>query len=243
MAQLVYIDETGSAGRGAAKQPLLTLVGILVDEEKVQPLRESVDRVAWDHLGWRPADFELHGQEIWHGTGVWADKTPPELLAAYTSAIEILEKLELSVTYASIHKANLTARYSGSADDNAYRLALQFLLEKIDRLGGPRRILVADEAKQEQLKAVRMVADMQQWGTGEVPGRTLKTVIDSLHFVQSHASPGVQMADLVAFVLQRGWRNREGHPNAAETLSRLLSSVYARATTWREPWPPDRKGI
>lgn len=45
---------------------------------------------------------------------------------------------------------------------------------------------------------------MQDWGWGgEVPGRQLKTITDSLHFVSSHDSAGVQMADLVAYVIQR----------------------------------------
>ena len=44
---------------------------------------------------------------------------------------------------------------------NAYRLALQFLLEKIDMLDRQNRIVVADEAKEQQLRAIKMVADMQ----------------------------------------------------------------------------------
>jgi hypothetical protein len=97
-------------------------------------------------------------------------------------------------------------------------------------------VLVADEAKEQELRAVKMVADMQEWGGGEVPGRPLQTIIDSLHFVSSHASPGVQMADLVAYVLQRS-RHKEGHPNAQAGLDRLAAVVTARTITWRDVWP------
>ena len=93
--------------------------------------------------------------------------------------------------------------YSGAAEKNAYRLALQFLLEKVDVLGSERKVLIADEAKEQQLSAIRMVADLQKWVGGEVTGRQLRTVIDSLHFVASNASPGVQLADLVAYAIQR----------------------------------------
>jgi hypothetical protein len=41
MAYLVYIDETGSVGKGAKKQPLITLAAVLVDEDKVQPLADA----------------------------------------------------------------------------------------------------------------------------------------------------------------------------------------------------------
>jgi len=85
---------------------------------------------------------------------------------------------------------------------------------------------------------VKMVADLQSMGLGEVPGRQLTTVIDSLHFVRSHASPGVQMADMVSFILQRSRRNQEGHPNALAALQRIRSAIDLRTATWREAWPP-----
>ena len=69
-----------------------------------------------------------------------------------------------------------------------------------------------------------------------MPGRQLKTVIDSLHFVNRASSPGVQLADLVAYVLQRA-RRRESHPNAQEALNRIMAIVVGQTKTWREPWP------
>ncbi len=74
MAKFVYIDETGSVGKGASKQPYLTLAAVLVPEDKVQPLARAMREVAFNHLGWLPADFEFHGYEIWGGTGWWSDK-------------------------------------------------------------------------------------------------------------------------------------------------------------------------
>lgn len=88
-----------------------------------------------------------------------------------------------------------------------------------------------------------MVADMQQWGGGEVPGRALRSIIDSLHFVRSNASPGVQLADLVAYVLQRARRMREGHPDAEAAIHRLADVVNNHTVTWREPWPAAKQGM
>lgn len=237
MVTLVYIDETGSVGKGAKKQPLLTLAAALVHEDKVQALREAFRQVAWDHLGWVPADFELHGNEIWSGSRHWKGKSPDELIAVYEQAIAVLDGLDISVSWASINKASLTQRYSGSADGNAYLLALQFMLEKIDVGHSGNKILIADEAKEHQLRAVKMVADLQSWGGGEVPGRELKTVIDSIHFVSSRASPGVQLADLVAFALQRHWNGWDNHPNAKAAMVRINNTIGEHARTWREAWP------
>jgi hypothetical protein len=232
MARFVYIDESGTN----SSQPILTLAAVLVDEGMVQPLGEYMRRIAFDHLGWLPTDFEFHGRDVWHGIGYWNGRTYGQLIDTYEAALALLNTCDINVSHASIDKQKLAARYGGAADANAYRLALQFLLEKVDGLAMGRKVLIADEAKEHQLRAVKMVADMQEWGGGVVPGRKLTTVIDSLHYVSSRASPGVQMADLVAFILQRR-RLREGHPDAQAALERLASAIDYSTATWREVWP------
>ena len=190
-----------------------------------------------DCLEWYPENFEFHGNEIWGGKNWWRHMEPPDLIEAYETVINLLTSLELDIAYSSINKAELHQKYAGSADGNAYLLALQFLLEKIDSLGVENKVIVADEAKEHQFRAIKMVADMQQWGLGEVPGRQLRTVIDSLHFVQSHASPGVQMADLVAFIIQRFRLKKDTHPNAIAAVTRLMDVIDNRTSTWRDAWP------
>ncbi len=135
-------------------------------------------------------------------------------------------------------KLGLQDRYSGDADSKAYLLALQFLLEKVDRLGSAKKIVIADQTKREQLQAVEMVADMQQWGAGLVPGQQLTTVVDTLHFVASHTSLGFQMADLTAYAIQRRrGRATEGHPDAEAAMARMMGVINARTFTYRMPWP------
>ncbi|MFE0739152.1 DUF3800 domain-containing protein, partial [Streptomyces sp. NPDC058855] len=77
------------------------------------------------------------------------------------------------------------------------------------------------------------------WGGGQVPGVKLKTVIDSMHFVSSHASPGVQLADLVAYALQRRWNKWDSHPEAQAAIGRITDVINSHMGTWREPWPSE----
>jgi hypothetical protein len=237
VAKFVYIDETGTAGN----QPFLYVVAAVVDEWQVQQLAAQMREVAQRHFGFFvPEDFEFHGNQVWGGSHHWEGKTPTELIAAYLEVMDLLDTCQIDVAYASINKAGLHGKYDGAHDDKAYRLALQFLLEKVDRnLGDALKVLVADEAHEHELKAIRMVADMQQWGVGEVPSRKhLSTVIDSLHFVRSHASPGVQMADLTAYVIQRRLMTPiETHPDANAAMEKLRTLVWDRTQTWRETWP------
>ncbi|OZD55589.1 hypothetical protein CH252_06960 [Rhodococcus sp. 06-1477-1B] len=239
MVELVYIDETGSVGRGARNQPYLTLVAVIVGESAVQPLAERLQRLAMEHLGWIPAGFEFHANEIWNGRGRWNGKQPPELLAALEALISVLEELDISVVHATIDKARLHARHDGAYNGNAYLLALQFLLEKLDRwrTNQALRIIVADEAKEQQLRAVDMVRDMQTWASGAVPGRQLVSVIDSMHFVDSKDSPGVQLADVVAFILHRRTLATQGHPDADAAVARMANAISDHTPTWRAPWP------
>jgi hypothetical protein len=239
MAELVYLDETGSVGRGARNQPYLTLAAVVVDESAVQALSERMQALAMQHLGWIPAGFELHAHEIWNAQGYWNGKQPPELLAALEAIVGLLEELSISVVYASIDKARLSARHGGVYDKNAYLLALQFLLEKLDRwrTNQALRIVIADEAKEHQLRAVKMVRDMQSWAIGAVPGRQLVSIIDSMHFVDSKDSPGVQLADVVAFVLHRRRLPSQGHPDADAAVARMSDMINTHTPTWRAPWP------
>lgn len=239
MAELVYLDETGSVGRGARSQPYLTLAAVVVDESAVQHLSERLQALAMKHLGWIPVGFEFHAYEIWHERGHWAGKQPPERLAALEALVGLLEELKISVVHASINKTALNARHGGVYDHNAYLLALQFLLEKLDswRTHEALRIIIADEAKEHQLRAVEMVRDMQSWATGTVPGRRLVSIIDSMHFVDSKDSPGVQLADAVAFVLHRQRLASQGHPDANEAIARMSDAINAHTPTWRAPWP------
>lgn len=130
MAKLLYLDETGSSGRSWQSSPYLTLVGVVVGEERVQPLAESLRTLTIQHrLGW-PGESEFHGQDIFQATGAWEGRSPDERIAAYEAALGLLEAHELDVAHATINRRQLHERYGGGADGNAYRLALQFLLER-----------------------------------------------------------------------------------------------------------------
>lgn len=246
MADLVYIDETGSAGRGAKQQPNLILVAVVVNEAVVRSLGERMRRIAATHLGDDRRGFEWHGVEVWNGRDGWGGKTPTERLRAYEDILGLLEELNIWVGHSTIRKEPLLRTYGKSMSDDAYLLGLQFLVEKVDacKSTGERqsRILIADEAKQHQLNAIGMVSDMQAIGAGRVFGswqkRPLVSVIDSMHFVDSARSPGVQLADMVAFIRHRSELSTQGHPDADASVQRMVEMINKATRTWREPWPP-----
>ncbi|MCP4303562.1 MAG: DUF3800 domain-containing protein [bacterium] len=237
MARLVYIDETGAPRGNLTNHRYLQIVAAIVDEEHVRGLGESLQQTAMNHLGWFPAGFEFHGNQLWNGNGEWDGKAPTELLAAYEDVIGLIDQHCISIAHSTIDRQRLHDKYHGGFDGSAYRLGLQFLLEKVNQLSGL-KVLVADESKEQEVEAKDMVARLQEWGGGEVPGRQVTSIIDSLHFVQSHESPGVQIADMAAYLLHRvRLTATEHHPDVLASRQRMLNVINSNTETYRMTWP------
>src|SRR5262249_51860920 len=101
-----------------------------------------------------------------------------------------------------------------------------------------RAILIADETREHEELAIDLVKTMQVAGN-PLGGRRLERIVDMIHFVKSEQSPGVQLADLVAYALGRvervgPHRVKAGDEAMHELVHRL---VLPRVRTWRERWP------
>jgi hypothetical protein len=238
MVEFVYLDETGADLGPSRRHPELLLAGVVVHESKVHRLREHLLNVADEFLEDIPKGFEFHGYDLWSGEGAWRGRPPEVRIGAYRRAIDALVSLDLWVAHSTVNKVRLHKRYDGQADGNSYRLALQFLLEKVDRIPGELRVVVADDSKEQSAAAIEMFTELQELGLGEVPGSQLNSYVDSLHFVRSQDSHGVQLADLVAFVLQRSRSGRDTHPGAVAAMRDLDDLIRRCTRTWRQSWPP-----
>jgi hypothetical protein len=59
-----------------------------------------------------------------------------------------------------------------------------------------------------------------------------------MHFVQSHESPGVQIADMVAYLFHRvRLTATEGHPEVLSSRQRMLEVIGINTSTYRMTWP------
>lgn len=162
---LTYIDETGNTPLSDRGQPLLTLAAAVVDEDQVQPLARSVRSIVTETLGDSYPIPELHGQQIWAGSGPWQGMEPPELLDVFTQVVALIDKHNIRIAHATINKVKLDQQYA--APDSPYLLALQFLCEKLDSNIPGLKILIADESKEVSIQ----VLPAAQAGWREVGGR------------------------------------------------------------------------
>ena len=248
---LTYLDESGNTGRRLddPDQPVHWLVGVLVPEEHALLLSMALDQVIAQHVPDDPKR-ELHGAELFGGTGVWRGVDPDTRLAVYRAALGALAKYSCGIAHASIDKAELRTWH---VDAPPHLLALHFLCEKVDAFVRgqteplrQRTLLIADETNEHEAFAIDLLADLQRRGQGVFAGATIRNVIDTVHFVRSDTNRGVQLADLVAYGLCRlgngRWESNKRGDRALAAMFRELVNPCIR--TYRQRWPqPKLKSI
>lgn len=236
---LTYVDESGNTGAKLddPNQPFHVIVGVSVREDAVSELAAHIDDVAKRHFATteRTKETELHAAQLKSGDGPWKGVAPKNRIAIYRAALEALAWDGVFVSHATIDKV----AYAQRADPRPPHLwALQFLIEKLNwhfRTLDERTLLVADETNEHEQYALDLLVDLQ---TGR-PRRGLNfgrvtRVVDTVHFVRSETNRGVQLADLVAYLLCRLIRT-DFAPSAE--LDMWNDCVRKHIRAFRRPWP------
>ena len=244
---LIYLDESGNTGRRLddLDQPTHWLVAVAVPEGNVIELSRSLDAL----LGrWLPGvDAELHGEALYSGSGPWKGFPPATRIDVYREALGHLDTSGSFVAYASIDKVQLARRYQNP--DSPHLLAFQFLVEKLEqhlrsRISPleQRGLLIADQTHEHEAFAIEILASLQRSGQGVVRGLQLDRIIDTVHFVRSETNRGVQLADLVAYLLNRSRRISPDSVRPADVaVSAMMSELITpHVRTYRADWPPKR---
>lgn len=243
---ICYLDESGNTGMRLddPDQPIHFLAAVMVREDCVREMADRLDALA-DAAPTSEPLVEYHGDQLFHGSGPWQG-TPPHLrISEYSKALAVMSEVEAGVAHASINKPLL------AGGQNPHLLALQFLTEKIERfLRGrvdelsQRALLVADHNHEHDQYAFDLIQRMQTEGgpIGEHRGLNvpLDHIVDGVYFAHSERSRGIQLADLVAFVLNRSERIRRspGNPRSDSAIRTLRQEhISPQLRTWRELWP------
>ena len=129
--------------------------------------------------------------------------------------------------------------------------ALQFLTEKLElwlrnqtQVLSQRALLVADENHEQEQYSFDLISDMQATGgpIGSSLGinTQLDHIVDSIYFTPSERSRGIQLADLVAYILNRRYRNRRtpGNQRSDSAVDDLVRDhVIPQRRAYRVLWP------
>lgn len=152
------------------------------------------------------------------------------------------------MAHSSIDKTKLAGTKTIATSPHV--MAFQFLSEKIDDFVGrqtdplrQRIMLIADETDEHGAYQVDLISQMQRGSAGIGRGRVLTQVIDTVHFVDPKTNRGVQIADLVAYAINRVARKRAAEQvSAGDTalIGMVDTYVLPRIRTYRETWPGQR---
>ena len=246
-----YLDESGNTGKRLDDpvQPHHFVAAVLVREDRIRDMTARLDSLARVAPTTSPLG-EYRGSELFSGLGAWVDVPPRQRVAEYKRALTVLRDVDAVVAHASIDKPQLAARHPASRP-NPHLFALRFLMEEVQRwvvrqadpLG--RRILqVADENDEQEQDVIDLIAQMLADG-GPVRGPTetaitLDSFVDNVYFVRSERSRGIQLADLVAFILRRcAWIElHPSKPNSDEAVRMLKEEcIDPRTQILRSRWP------
>lgn len=246
-----YIDESGNTGGDldSTDQPIHWLVALGIDVTRIRALEADLLALALRvfRARARAADFELHGAEIFSGRGDCRELSPSERVQLYDDILSTAATHDCRVFVQGIHKQRHKDRAlsRGYPPHHPHRLGFMYLLERIDEWLEDQQpeaelfdpvtpeygLIVADEQKEVDRQIVARFAYWKDTGTDFSGGRELRWLVDTVHYVPSHDSWLIQLADCIAYIRSRYQRVlREKGPNT-EAYS---ASEAAVVRLWRD---------
>ena len=214
---LCYIDEAGSTGKDLAstQQPLFTMVGLLVSDEKWKKTEREYRAIVSKACGGAvPEGFELHACDLLapDGQGPFTDWTREARNQLALDILELVDTRRHQLLLQVVHKRRMAAaeapeRVPLEVDwrdpwEVGFAAVLTMTEEflRSGRTGSSSTGMVIIDHEPGYLDVVRSQARERQQTTG---WRQTKKVMEIGYSAVSHANPMIQIADLVAFTIKK----------------------------------------
>ena len=236
---IAYVDESFSEGH--------YFMGALVlapkaADQLARKLHDLMGEVAIENPGQISRGEEFHGSDLWGGKGVWRgiEKGERYRLALVARAVDIILSTDVTILLQGIDIKLLSQRYS--LPESPHKLALTFLIEKIDRhfeKVAAYGLVICDHvgSPSEDSRYRKDFLDLQINGTGGNFPRKISRVVDTLHFVKSRESRLIQAIDLIVFIHRRRTVHRSLQPNEKAFLDSLWGKIQEKVS-YNRTWSP-----
>ncbi len=207
---LCYVDESGDPGpRGSSH---LVLTGAALFEGKWMALRQQLEFLIAKYWPAVPRPHEIHLAELRQGKGAFRSLTIPQRNQLESELCAIAAGLlstELRVFTVIADKATWFARNPGKTGDDLYVELFEYLSSRFDLFlrrrnaeGAPSKgIVIADPHKTQLSKALQ-----SHHAASQVYGNRwsfIYNLVETVFFLPSHESPGLQIADLFSYSVWR----------------------------------------
>jgi hypothetical protein len=238
---LIFLDGTGNTGADLT-HPTNTihyLVGLAIPSDRARALEDAVTGVLEAQFGaaCHGARFECKGSDMYRGEGPCAQVKPAERIALYQEMVDLLPRFGVRVVWHGIDKPALAARYAKPM--HPHKLAFLYFAEDVERFLRAKKqfgLLISDEEKSVEQQVIEDLPRYKHLGTGfGYQPIDLTRIVDNVHWVKSHNSRLLQLADNCAFLCQRYHRDRDKKTQQALAIQRLWATVQkqiARGRIW-----------
>lgn len=218
---LFYLDESGNTGVHAdTAEPVHWIVGLAVHDTRVRALEDEMAALAARVFGDRAREpgFEFHGADIFSGRRECRGIDLTTRVALYRAICVLAAEFRCTLFIRGIDKARHLRRAErrGYHAVHPHTLAFQWVVERMDEWlekmqPAPRvptdqifGLLVADEQKEVAREVVRSFARWRDTGTAiGHHRRTIRLLVDTVHYVPSSDSWLLQLADCVTYLRNR----------------------------------------
>lgn len=212
----LYVDEAGNTGADLnnLQQPVFTMAGLVVSDEKWRKTRQRVNEMVEQFFnGAVPNHFELHAAELLspNGGGPFEGRSRDERNALCRSLLELIAERSHYIFQTSIYKSALIAQPAlaqqfGFDWHHPWEFSFEMILTMFeDFLRGPNTgqssagLAIIDH-EDASVQFVRAHTARRQKETG---WRQLKKVVEIGYSASSHANAMIQLTDLVAFARKK----------------------------------------
>ncbi len=226
---LSYVDESGDTGIRGSRH--LLLGAAVLFEGRWSYARNDIQALLQRYFPTAPRPREIHCTDVRGGRDDFVLLPRPQrpaLLADFCQVATNMLDVELRMFTVIYDKATWRGRNPGKTGDDLYLEAFENLVSRIDLFlrrrhaeGRPSKTVMIVDPHSASMSAAlkRALGTFQQSGTR---WDALHNVVETVMFLDSHESPGLQLADLCSFAV---WRLVEYND---DTLVKQLSAVFDR---------------
>lgn len=229
--QFIFIDETGNSGFDLdnIEQPYHILFGVIIEHKLLPTIQEELSNIAKEHYEeYDKSDFEFKGFDLYKGKSFNKDKKVNERIEITEKIFNIFLKYNLKTITTIIDKQNLKRKYKNPM--HPHQLALRFMVEKFenylienDKYG----LMVCDEIKEHEQSLIEDLESFKRQGTaiGNHQNTICQNILDSVHYVKSHNSWGIQLSDVGTYFVGKYYRIKIKENSSQEQLTRAEEQI------------------
>lgn len=229
--QFIFIDETGNSGFDLdnAEQPFHILFGVIIEHKLLPTIQNELLHIAKEHYeSFDQSDFEFKGFDLYKGKSFNKNKKVDERIAITEKLLDIFLKYQLKTITIIINKKLLKSKYKNPM--HPHQLAFRFMVEKFEsylienqKFG----LMVCDEIKEHEQSLIEDLESFKRQGTsiGSYDNIVPQNILDSVHYVKSHNSWGIQLCDVGTYFVGKYFKLLIKQNALKEELSRSESQI------------------